>query len=84
MRVTEVCADPAPQQSEKQMGGLEMSWNTEGGRLVCRWVDSQRRFERTQLLAGGKSSNLSRSLGLGARKGPLVVWRVEGGIHAPI
>lgn len=39
-RVTEICADPASQQSEKQVGGLEMSWNTEGGRLACRWVDS--------------------------------------------
>jgi hypothetical protein len=42
MRVTEICADAASQQDEKQMGGLKMSWNTERGRLVCRWVDSQK------------------------------------------
>jgi hypothetical protein len=42
MKVTEVCADPASQQGEKQMGGLKMSWNIEGGRLVCRWVELQR------------------------------------------
>jgi hypothetical protein len=42
MKVTGVCADPAPQQGEQQMRGLKMSWNTEGGRLVCRWVDSKK------------------------------------------
>ena len=40
MRVTEICADAASRQDEKQMGGLKMSWSTERGRLVCRWVDS--------------------------------------------
>ena len=46
MKVTEVYAEPASQKDEKLMGGLKMSWNTEEGRLFCRWVDSPKDEKR--------------------------------------
>jgi hypothetical protein len=55
MTVTEVCADPASQQSEKQVSGFEMSWKTEGGRLVCRWIDSQKGEKRNYHAPGFRS-----------------------------
>jgi hypothetical protein len=48
MKVTEVYAEPASQKDEKPMGGLKMSWNTEGRQLVCRWVDSEKSEKRSQ------------------------------------
>ena len=31
------------------MTRLKMSWNTEGGRLVCRWIESNEREKREPL-----------------------------------
>jgi len=37
---------------EKQMRTLKMTWNTEEGRLVCRWVESEENENSDTVLMG--------------------------------